>query len=108
MLSLVIEVMSLAKEIVMPHHISGQLHWDTTHAATLCWLLFLDGQADDAPRMLPEYDTRTSQQASPDELARLIGAMLQRDTGHLPRQVQVTPIEAGQVYAFVALGADPR
>ena len=42
-----------------------------------------------------------------DTVARLIGEMLQRDTGHLPRQVQVIPLEDGTGYAFVATYEGP-
>ncbi len=91
----------------MEHQRSGRLHWDTTHAAMPGWLLFLDGQPGDAPIMLPEYDTSLPRDASHAEVARLIGEMLQRETGQLPRQVQVTPIEVGTGYAFVATYEDP-
>jgi hypothetical protein len=86
----------------MEHQRSGRLHWDTTHAAMPGWMLFLDGHPSDAPIMLPGYDTSLPRDASPAEVARLIGEMLQRETGHLPQQVQVTPLEDGTGYAFVA------
>lgn len=91
----------------MPHAISGRLRWDTTHAATPCWLLFLDGETSDAPRMLSVYDTSTPQDTSPDAFARLVGAMLQRETGHPPREVRRMPVEEGTGYHFVALCEDP-
>ena len=68
----------------MAHPISGRLDWDTTHAATPCWLLFLDGHAGDAPMISPVYDTRTPHHASPSELARLIGEMLHGKPGTCP------------------------
>jgi hypothetical protein len=37
----------------MAHTISGRLHWDTTHAATPRWMLFIDKRPGDAPTMLP-------------------------------------------------------
>ena len=76
----------------MAHHISGRLHWDTTHAATPGWLLFLDG--------LPR-------EASHADVARLTEDMLSRETGHRPHQVQVTQVEDGPVYAFVATYEGP-
>jgi hypothetical protein len=91
----------------MAHHISGRLHWDTTHAATPGWLLFLDGLPGEAPTMLPEFETSLPREASQAEVARLIEAMLSRATGHLPQQVQVTQIEDGPVYAFVATYEGP-
>jgi hypothetical protein len=65
-------------------------------------MLFLDGHPGDAPIMLPGYDTSLPRDASHAEVARLIGEMLQRETGHLSQQVQVTPLEDGTGYAFVA------
>ena len=91
----------------MAHHISGRLHWDTTHAATPGWLLLLDGRPGDAPTMLSTLETSLPREASPAAVARLIGAMLQRETGQLPKQVQVTPIEEGTGYEFVATYAGP-
>ena len=91
----------------MAHQISGRLHWDTTHAATPGWLLFLDEQPDNVPRMLPGFETRLPREASHTEVTHLIGDMLQRDTGHLPQQVQVTPLEDGTGYAFVATVEEP-
>ena len=41
----------------MEHPISGRLSWDTTHAATPGWLLFLDGRPGDTPTMLPGFET---------------------------------------------------
>ena len=76
----------------MAHHISGRVHWDTTRAATPGWLLFLDGLPGEAPRMLPAFETRLPREASQAEVARLIEAMLCRETGHRPQEVQVTPI----------------
>ena len=86
----------------MEHQRSGRLHWDTTHAATPGWLLFLDGRPGDAPMMLPGYDTSLPREASHAEVARLIGEMLSRETGHLPTDVQLASIEEGTDYAFVA------
>jgi hypothetical protein len=91
----------------MEHHISGRLRWDTTHAAMPGWLLFLDRRPGDAPIMLPEYDTTLPRDASHAEVARLIGEMLSRETGHRPEQVQFTQIEAGPVYYFVATYEEP-
>ena len=91
----------------MDHQRSGRLRWDTTKAATPGWLLFLDGLPGDAPRMLSEYETSLPRDASQAEVARLIGEMLARETGPLPQQVQVTQIEAGPVYSFVATYAEP-
>ena len=48
----------------MEHQRSGRLHWDTTHAATPGWLLFLDGQPGDTPRCCPD-----SRRACPAMLA---------------------------------------
>jgi hypothetical protein len=88
--------------MTMEHEISGRLHWDTTHAATPGWLLFLDGHPGDIPTMRPGLDRSLPRDASHAEVARLIGEMLQRETGHLPQQVQFTHIEDGLVYSFVA------
>ena len=91
----------------MEHHISGQLHWDTTHLATPGWLLFLDGQPGAAPAMLPGFDTSVPREASPTEVVHLIGEMLCRETGHLPLQVHITPLEHGTSYVFVATYEGP-
>jgi len=56
----------------MTHQRSGRLRWDTTHAATPGWLLFLDGQPGEAPTMLPEFETSLPREASQAEVARLI------------------------------------
>jgi len=77
----------------MEHPISGRLSWDTTHAATPGWLLFLDGRPGDTPTMLPGFETRLPRDASHAEVAHLIGEMLRRETGHLLWQVQFTQIE---------------
>jgi hypothetical protein len=87
--------------MAMAHQISGRLHWDTTRPATPGWLLFLDGLPDDASTMLSGFATSLPRDASHAEVARLIGAMLQRETGHLPLQVQVIEVEDGPVYHFV-------
>jgi hypothetical protein len=91
-----------AQEMTMEHTISGRRHWDTTHAATPRWMLFIDERPGDAPTMLPGYDTRLPREASHAEVARLIGEMLYRETGHRAQQVQITPIEEGTGYTFVA------
>ncbi len=91
----------------MEHQRSGRLHWDTTHAATPGWMLFLTGRPGDAPTMLPGYDTSLPRDASHAEVARLIGEMLSRETGHLPQQVQVTPMAEGPGYSFVATYEGP-
>jgi hypothetical protein len=98
---------SRAQEIAMEHQRSGRLHWDTTHAATPGWLLFLDGQPGDAPTMLPGIETSLPRDASHAEIVRLIGEMLSRETGHPPQQVHITPLEEGSGYAFVATDEDP-
>jgi hypothetical protein len=89
------------------HHLSGRLHWNTTHAATPGWLLFLDGPPGASPTMLTGFETRVPRDASHAEVVHLIGEMLQRETGHLPLQVQVTPLEDGTGYAFVAMYEGP-
>jgi hypothetical protein len=89
------------------HHLSGCLHWDTTHAATPGWLLFLDALPGDAPTMLPGFETSLPHDASHAEIVHLIGEMLQRETGRLPLQGQVTPREDGTGYAFVATCEGP-
>ena len=91
----------------MDQHLNGRLYWDTTHAATPGWLLFLDGPPGAAPRMLPGFATSLARDASHTEIVHLIGAMLQRETGYLPLQVQVTPLEDGTGYAFVATYEGP-
>ena len=91
----------------MAHHRSGRLRWDTTKAAQPGWLLFLDGQPGDAPIMLPAFETSVPCEASHAEVARLIAAMLQRETGHQPQRVQFTQIEAGPVSYFVAMDEEP-
>jgi len=93
--------------MTMEHHISGRLRWDTTKAAQPGWLLFLDGQPGDAPRMLPEYDTSLPREASHAEVARLIEEMLDRETGHRRQHVQLTQSEDGPVYYFVATDEGP-
>jgi hypothetical protein len=89
------------------HHLSGRLHWDTTHAATPGWLLFLEGPPGASPTMLTGFATSLPRDASQAEIMRLIGEMLQRETGYLPLQVQVTPLEDGTGYAFVATYEGP-
>lgn len=91
----------------MEHQRSGRFHWDTTHAGTPGWMLFLDGRPGDAPIMLPEYDRSLPHDASHAEVVHLIGEMLSRETGHLPQQVQVTPLADGTGYAFVATYEGP-
>jgi hypothetical protein len=91
----------------MEHQISGRLHWDTTHAATPGWLLFLDGLPGETPTMLSGFEPSLPREASEAEVTRLIGAMLQRETGHLPLEVQVTLFEGGTGYAFVATYEGP-
>jgi hypothetical protein len=91
----------------MPHQISGRLRWDTTHAATPGWLLFLEGQSADLLTMRPWLETSLPCDASVAEVRHLIGALLQRETGHVPAEVQVTPREDSPVYAFVATYEEP-
>jgi len=91
----------------MTHQRSGRLRWDTTHAATPGWLLFLDGQPGEAPTMLPEFETSLPREASQAEVARLIEDMLFRATGQRPQQVQVTQSEDGLAYTFVATYEGP-
>ena len=91
----------------MAHHRSGRLRWDTTKAAQPGWLLFLDGQPGDAPIMLPAFETSVPREARHAEVARLIGEMLHRETGHRPQHVQFTQIKAGPVYYFVATDEGP-
>ena len=91
----------------MDHHLSGRLHWNTTHAATPGWLLFLEGLPGDAPTMLPGFETSLPRNASHAEIVHLIGEMLQRETGHLPLQVHVTPLEDSTGYEFVATYEGP-
>jgi len=86
----------------MPHQIRGRLRWDTTHAATPGWLLFLAGQSKDLLTMRPWLESSLPCDASVAEVRHLIGALLQRENGHRPAVVQVTPREDGPVYAFVA------
>jgi hypothetical protein len=90
----------------MTHHISGRLHWDTTHLATPAWMLFLNGQPGTAPTMLPGFDTSQPREASPAAVAHLIEQMLRRETGHLPQQVHVTTLADGRGYAFVATAGE--
>jgi len=89
------------------HQLSGRLHWDTTHAATPGWLLFLGGLPGDAPTMLTGFETSLPRDASHAEVVRLIREMLSRETGDLPLQGQVTPLEDGTGYAFVATYEGP-
>ena len=91
----------------MEHHLSGRLHWDTTHAATPGWLLFLAGLPSDAPTMLTGFETRLPRNASHAEVVHLIGEMLDRETGHRPLEVQGTPLADGTGYAFVATYEGP-
>ncbi len=91
----------------MTHQRSGRLRWDTTHAATPGWLLFLDGQPGEAPTMLPEFETSLPREASQAEVARLIEDMLFRATGQRPQQVQVTQSEDGLASTFIATYEGP-
>jgi hypothetical protein len=86
----------------MERQITGRLRWDTTHAATPGWLLFLHGQPEDILTMRPWLDTSLPADASAAEITHLIGELLQRDTGHLPAQVQLTQRADGPGYTFVA------
>ena len=74
----------------MVHQITGRLRWDTTHAATPGWLLFLEGQPADLLTMRPWLETRLPAEASPAAITHLIADLLQRDTGHRPAQVHLT------------------
>ena len=66
------------------------------------WLLFLEGQPDDILTMRPWLDTSLPADASDAEVTHLIGELLQRATGHLPAQVQLTQRADGPGYTFVA------
>ena len=66
----------------MAHHRSRRLYEDTTPAATPGWRRFRAGRPGDTPTMLPEFATNLPRAASHAEVARLIGEMLQRETGH--------------------------
>ena len=90
----------------MEHQRTGRLHWDTTHAATPGWLLFLEGQPEDILTMRPWLDTSLPADASAAAITHLIGELLQRDTGHLPAQVQLTQRTDGPGYTFVATFED--
>jgi hypothetical protein len=57
--------------------------------------------------MLSGFEPSLPRDASHAEVTRLIGAMLQRETGHLPLQVQFTQVEDGPVYYFVATYEGP-
>ena len=91
----------------MDRHLSGRLHWETTHAATPGWLLFLDRLPGDTPTMLTGLATDAPREVSHTQVVHLIGEMLRRETGHLPLEVQVTPLEDGTGYAFVATYEGP-
>jgi hypothetical protein len=86
----------------MVHQITGRLRWDTTHAATPGWLLFLEGQPADLLTMRPWLETHLPAEASAADITHLIGELLHRDTGQLPAQVQLTQRADGPVYTFVA------
>ena len=90
----------------MVHQLTGRLRWDTTHAATPGWLLFLEGQPEDLLTMRPWLETRLPAEASAADITHLIGELLHRDTGHLPVQVQLTQCTDGPVYTFVATYED--
>jgi hypothetical protein len=90
----------------MVHQITGRLRWDTTHAATPGWLLFLEGQPEDLLTMRPWLETRLPAEASAADITHLIGELLHRDTGQLPAQVQLTQRADGPVYTFVAIYED--
>ena len=90
----------------MAHQRTGRLHWDTTHAATPGWLLFLEGQPEDILTMRPWLDTSLPADASAAAITHLIGELLQRDTGHLLAQVQLTQRTDGPGYTFVATFED--
>jgi hypothetical protein len=86
----------------MVHQITGRLRWDTTHAATPGWLLFLEGQPADLLTMRPWLETHLPAEASAADITHLIGELLHRDTGQLPAQVQLSQRADGPVYTFVA------
>jgi len=86
----------------MEHQRTGRLHWDTTHAATPGWLLFLDAQPEDLLTMRPWLETRLPADASAAAITHLIAVLLQRDTGHRPAQIHLTQRVDGPGYAFVA------
>jgi hypothetical protein len=52
--------------------------------------------------MRPWLDTNLPADASTAEITHLIGEMLQRETGHLPAQVQLTQRTDSPGYTFVA------
>jgi hypothetical protein len=93
--------------MAMEHQISGQLHWDTTRAATPGWLLFLEERPGGTPTMLSAFDTHLPRDVSHTEVARLISEMLQRETGDLSLQGQLTEVKDGPVYHFVATYEGP-
>jgi hypothetical protein len=86
----------------MEHQITGRLRWDTTHAATPGWLLFLDEQPEDILTMRPWLATSPPAEASAAEVKHIIEELLQQETGHLPAQVQLTQRVDGPGYTFVA------
>ena len=85
----------------MEHQLSGRLHWDTTHAATPGWILFLDEQPGNVPRMLPGFEPSLPREASHTEVTHLIGDMLQptyvafrmqgKESGALPKGLPPVP-----------------
>jgi hypothetical protein len=96
----------MEKEKVMEHQITGRLRWDTTHAATPGWLLFLEGPPEDSLTMRPWLETSLPADASAAEVQHLLENLLQRDTGQRPAQVQLTQRTDGPGYMFVATYED--
>jgi hypothetical protein len=94
------------QEKVMAHQITGRLRWDTTHAATPGWLLFLEEPPQDNLTMRPWLATSLPAEASAAEVQHLIADLLQRDTGQRPAQVQLTQRTDGPGYTFVATYED--
>ena len=90
----------------MNHQRTGRLYWDTTHAATPGWLLFLEAQPEDLLTMRPWLETLLPADASPAAITHLIEEFLQRDTGHRPAQVHLTQRVDGPGSACVATFAD--
>jgi hypothetical protein len=80
-----------SQETVMEHQRTGRLYWDTTHAATPGWLLFLDAQPEDLLTMRPWLETRLPADAMPAAITHLLEELLQRDTGHRPAEGRQSP-----------------
>ena len=85
---------------MMDVYASGELYWDTAEAAAPRWCFVLDRGPGIAPLFLDPRDASLPSNASVNQLAELISAILLKATGQRSDQVTLTLVELGQRYQF--------